>query len=179
MIIIIYLTYFERINIVRVKEDGMAIIKCKECQNEISSKAEKCPYCGVKVKRLGCGGLFVLFFIIAVIAFTIKIVHFPDESASSKSFSSKLSLTREQLKGIEEQIEMGYLEIDSSLNKAYISRIIWNGIDAKTKENFAYALAIYVGNEKGTHLYWVDIIDKQSGKKLAKYSRSFGFKIYD
>ena len=24
----------------------MALIQCKECKNEISTKAEKCPYCG-------------------------------------------------------------------------------------------------------------------------------------
>lgn len=33
----------------------MAMIKCKECGNEISNKAEKCPHCGVKrQKQYGC-----------------------------------------------------------------------------------------------------------------------------
>lgn len=27
----------------------MALIKCKECKKEISSKAKKCPHCGVKI----------------------------------------------------------------------------------------------------------------------------------
>lgn len=29
----------------------MAIVKCKECSSDVSSKAETCPKCGVKVAR--------------------------------------------------------------------------------------------------------------------------------
>ncbi len=46
----------------------MALKKCKECGNEISTKAKECPHCGnVLKKKLGCGcttlvvvGLFLL-----------------------------------------------------------------------------------------------------------------------
>jgi hypothetical protein len=34
----------------------MALIKCKECGNEVSTKAEACPKCGAKLKqKAGCG----------------------------------------------------------------------------------------------------------------------------
>ena len=34
----------------------MALINCKECNQEISSKAEKCPHCGYELKKKsGCG----------------------------------------------------------------------------------------------------------------------------
>lgn len=33
----------------------MALIKCKECGNEISTKAEACPKCGAKIKSSGFG----------------------------------------------------------------------------------------------------------------------------
>ena len=36
----------------------------------------------------------------------------------------------------------------------------------------------YLIHKKGTHLYWADIIDNVSGKRLAKYSRAYGFKVY-
>lgn len=29
----------------------MALVKCKECGEEISSKADKCPKCGIKIKK--------------------------------------------------------------------------------------------------------------------------------
>lgn len=44
----------------------MALIKCKECGNEISSKAETCPKCGVRLKpgpgaKSGAGSIISLF----------------------------------------------------------------------------------------------------------------------
>ena len=32
----------------------MALIKCKECGNEISSSANVCPHCGIKVSITKC-----------------------------------------------------------------------------------------------------------------------------
>lgn len=46
----------------------MALVKCEECKNEVSNKADKCPNCGVKIKQ-GKGCLWwigVLFVVIAV-----------------------------------------------------------------------------------------------------------------
>lgn len=39
----------------------MALIKCKECGSEVSSKADACPKCGARVaaKPMGCGTLIV------------------------------------------------------------------------------------------------------------------------
>lgn len=45
----------------------MAMEKCKECGNDISTKAESCPKCGTVLKRkTGClkyigAGVFILF----------------------------------------------------------------------------------------------------------------------
>lgn len=43
----------------------MALIKCKECGAEVSSKAETCPKCGAKVadKPMGCGSVIGIFFL--------------------------------------------------------------------------------------------------------------------
>lgn len=43
----------------------MALIKCKECKSEVSSKADTCPKCGVKIakKNMGCGSLLVISFL--------------------------------------------------------------------------------------------------------------------
>ncbi len=45
----------------------MALIKCKECGNEVSDKAYDCPKCGVslrKLERSEFGNLVKIFFII-------------------------------------------------------------------------------------------------------------------
>lgn len=38
----------------------MGLINCKECGKEISDKAEKCPHCGFKPYRPGCGAIAVI-----------------------------------------------------------------------------------------------------------------------
>lgn len=48
----------------------MALIKCKECGNEVSTKADKCPNCGapVKPKQIGCfASLIIIFLVIGLI----------------------------------------------------------------------------------------------------------------
>ena len=41
----------------------MAMTKCKECGNEISTKAEACPKCGAKqVRTTGCAKVVLIFF---------------------------------------------------------------------------------------------------------------------
>jgi SH3-like domain-containing protein len=76
-------------------------------------------------------------------------------------------------------IESGLLvKINPQLNEAYVNPAIWNGLPHDTKENIGRVLAFYCGKEKGTNLNWVDIKDSYSGKKLAKYSESWGFKTY-
>ena len=44
----------------------MALIKCKECNHEISKKASTCPNCGAKNKQnLGCLTLIFSFFVVS------------------------------------------------------------------------------------------------------------------
>lgn len=49
----------------------MALVKCKECDKEVSSEASSCPHCGFKKKKTGClgviGYLFLGLIIIAII----------------------------------------------------------------------------------------------------------------
>lgn len=47
----------------------MALIKCKECGTDVSSKAETCPKCGVRIaaKPMGCGTLIGVIFLAGII----------------------------------------------------------------------------------------------------------------
>jgi len=53
----------------------MAMIKCKECGKEVSSKAESCPNCGVVIKEkptfYGCVTLIVGGILIIIIAIIV------------------------------------------------------------------------------------------------------------
>lgn len=65
----------------------MAIINCKECGSEVSSKAKNCPNCGCKVSSgIGCGtaiGIVLLAFVaIGVILNMEKYLNEPSKSKS-------------------------------------------------------------------------------------------------
>ena len=89
-----------------------------------------------------------------------------------------LSLSSLQIENLMDLQSQGFITIQTENNKVYIDQNLWNSIDAIVKENLSLSLAIYVGNKRGNNLYYVDIYDKMSGKKLAKYSKSWGFKVY-
>lgn len=53
----------------------MTLIKCKECNAEISDKAEKCPNCGYTINKkngLGCFSWILIIFIIFIILIAIS-----------------------------------------------------------------------------------------------------------
>jgi hypothetical protein len=90
----------------------------------------------------------------------------------------RIELTEGQVNLLSKLQNQGLLSIDPNLNKAFIDPGLWHSMKYSVKEDFAATLAIYCGNKKGTQLYWVDVYDQYSGKKLAKYSQSWGFKVY-
>ena len=115
---------------------------------------------------------------ITIITFLLLMATNCSSDNGSNVSSEKIKLSQSQVELIEDFVSQGFLEVNASLNKVYIDNSLWTGMKASLKEDFSYCLSIYVGNKKGTQLYWCDIYDMYSGKKLAKYSRSWGFKIY-
>ncbi len=70
------------------------------------------------------------------------------------------------------------INVNPQLNEAIVNLAIWDGLLYQTKEKCGSILAFYCGQKKGKNLNWVDIKDSYSGKKLAEYSESRGFKVY-
>jgi len=71
----------------------MALIICKECQAEVSSKAAACPKCGapIKAKRgtIGCGGCIMIFLLIGGLGVAVSVyrrmaVDLPKEMADAE-----------------------------------------------------------------------------------------------
>ena len=56
-----------------ISSSKMALIKCKECKSEVSSKAETCPKCGVRVaaKPMGCGSKIVGILLMVVATYYV------------------------------------------------------------------------------------------------------------
>ena len=78
----------------------MALIKCKECGTEVSSKAETCPKCGVRVTvKNGCLTFIVVIFLgfvtLAVLINTSK-THTTSGSYSSSASKNSMQAKSEQ-----------------------------------------------------------------------------------
>jgi hypothetical protein len=71
----------------------MATRKCKDCGNQVSTRAKQCPHCGAPVKRKsGCLGVIVLLFLIfvgiGIISSSVDQKPKPNSSAPRASSSS-------------------------------------------------------------------------------------------
>ena len=81
-------------------------------------------------------------------------------------------------KSVKDLIEIGLIKkINAESKEAWVDHYQWTIINVEMKETFTKTLAFYCGRKKGDSLYYVDILDWSSGKKLAHYG-SLGFKVF-
>lgn len=164
-------------------------MKCEICQTEQNQNSKYCSNCGAALRPIqnipftqysnNFKNNFKVFGAIIILIIIFIVYSKISTNKNDEDFNNtKLTLRSDQIKYLEELQTEGYISIEAELNKVYISPDLWYGMDAKLKEDFAASLSIYCGNKKGTELYWVEIYDKQSAKRLAKYSKSWGFDIY-
>lgn len=87
----------------------MALIKCPECEKEVSDKAPACPHCGAPInqakeklkkakkepKQYGCGTLIVL----AVVGFIIYAAVTPDAPKKPQKPKTAAELRKEKIEG--------------------------------------------------------------------------------
>ena len=60
----------------------MALIACKECGKEISSKASKCPNCGVRLKMHIILKIIIFFMVLPVFLGILSAVFIPKLAAT-------------------------------------------------------------------------------------------------
>ncbi|UYW02079.1 hypothetical protein K5I29_04040 [Flavobacterium agricola] len=73
----------------------MALIKCKECNNEVSSKAKNCPSCGVKIKKnSGCLGWGLAILVLIFIGYVIEVSTKDTSNTSTNSYSDSFQAYR-------------------------------------------------------------------------------------
>ncbi|WP_427501352.1 zinc ribbon domain-containing protein [Methylomonas sp. MED-D] len=146
------------------------LIKCKECGKEISSKAEKCPHCGVK-RNTGCLGTLLLI-LAALVAFTAYL-----SSGSSKpSKSATSSVTHQQ-----NPLSQAQKENLKNLINEYIKAGIFTKIDASSDTPHAFigrSFQVITIDDKRTALNLVKVLyaselvtiyDGFSGKRLGYF----------
>lgn len=131
--------------------------------------------------RYGC--LMIIGLLVVLIAVFLAIDTFSRKSSSStpsKQISRQVkAITTEDETMLKEMLDSKLIEkIDPSLNQAWVNPVTWATMKYENKKQLGWFLAQYCGKKKGTGLIWVEIFDVYSGKKLAKYSESLGFKVF-
>ena len=103
-----------------------------------------------------------------------------DNSNKSETNNKKerKELTEGQANLIQKMQVQGLLNIQPEYKRAEIDPTLWNNMTYNVKSNFADGLAIYCGNNDSTYIYWCEIFDMYSGKKIAK-SGVWGFKTFN
>ena len=70
----------------------MALKKCKECGNEVSTKAASCPKCGAILrKKIGCLGYIGVAFLIFILLGVFGMLMNDETSETSSSGSSSVT----------------------------------------------------------------------------------------
>lgn len=69
------------------------------------------------------------------------------------------------------------ISIDLDRNEAVVDRYLWTLDNPAVQEGRSRLLAYYVGNKKESRR-WVDIIENQTGRRLAQYSEAKGLRVF-
>lgn len=172
------------------EKNSSKLMKCPKCkERRISAKDTKCPGCGSQIVRIDNMKSGCLPVLILAILFLIVISVIPSKKSRNNANKSnvrnaeqnrvKERLAQNSVKVINSFIESGFIEkMKPELNKAYVDYVVWSSFNVEQKEKIAQNMAYYCGYKKGTNLYWVEIYNYQSGKRIAKYSDAWGFKVY-
>jgi len=121
----------------------MALINCKECNTEISTKAKTCPKCGAEVtKSVGLLGFAVVLFFGWLIFSTISTYN--EHTDSAEASSQKIPKTAAELR--EEKIKRAFSAWDGS--HIYLER--WIKKNLKDPDSYDHMETRY--GDKGDHI---------------------------
>ncbi|WP_440654605.1 zinc ribbon domain-containing protein [Candidatus Pelagibacter sp. HIMB1506] len=72
----------------------MALVKCKECNKQISDSAEKCPNCGFKKKQWSIGWKSTLFIIFILLYGIGELTKDEKSETKTKTYNSSTTTTK-------------------------------------------------------------------------------------
>lgn len=179
---------------------------CSKCGKEIADDAQFCQFCGNQIvksetveekkeidlsvhkpKQEETNGITGI--VIAGIIFVILICLFlssggSDDSNNTTTTANTNKSTCPNSADMEDAINK-YRSVNiiqkftPELNSVYIPTYARNNMSIDDLRVLGYVTACYSAYKKGNDLVWVDIYNYNTGKKIAKYSDSWGFKVVE
>jgi hypothetical protein len=89
----------------------------------------------------------------------------------------KLTLTADQEKILSDIESDGYIVIKPYDREVWVEPFFWQTCKYDAKYNLGYLVAVKSAQAQGSDLYFCTIYDNRTGKKLAKWSESWGFDV--
>ena len=160
----------------------MAMVKCKECGETISSKASACPNCGapIKKKRSGCGIAIIAVFVLFLIGVLVP-DNEPAASPSPNSAKVKSEYTAADNAVYEGAIQTWksgglIISIDTQAHTVVVEPSVWKALGYEYKRKMASVVGAHLNYKTGYSS--VTIRDKYTNKKIGAFG-PLGFKVYD
>lgn len=109
--------------------------------------------------------------LIIIILIVIVCSRLSDSSSKLKTKNPKITEFVEQCEkeGVITKLNVEY-------NEVYVTSAFWEMADAQQKEDFSAIFAQYCGERGST--YRITIYDSHTAKKIATFSKAYGFQIY-
>lgn len=122
----------------------MALVKCKECGEAISSKAQMCPTCGIKVQKTN-GPLAVLF-IAGLVVFIVVKLSVQDSPSSAPTASVDHCNDTMMAFVMSQNFVKKRLKSPSSAEFPYINE---DGVSVEQLAPCRYSVSAYVDSQNG------------------------------
>lgn len=168
---------------------------CKKCGKEIADSSEFCQFCGSKQtgeentkvddaalpraseKPNGCLGIII---VIVIVLFSILILAMSSSSDSQNTTPTNSCASYEELIDADRTYKENGIVASSepTLNSVYVTRTAQKVLKYDDYQTMGYIYACLSSEVKGNDLVWSEIYDEVTHKKIAKYSESYGFKMY-
>jgi hypothetical protein len=126
-------------------------------------------------------GCFILIIIVLILAALLIFFNPGSRVNFFTNHTNQKQYAHSQEHFFETLIERGYVKINYDSCQVFIDSCIWSESDASEKQNMTIAFANYVHKKRNSNesLFFIDIYDKNSNKKLANWSTRAGYKQFE
>jgi len=101
-----------------------------------------------------------------------------DANKTETKKEQPIVLTQEQEDLLQSLEADGYITLKIMDNEVWVEDFFWNTCKYDAKYNLGLLSAVKCQQARGNDLYYCTIISNRSGKKLAKWSKAWGFEVY-